>query len=109
MNASRTLLLIGLVQLFSLTGSAQADSAAPPSSSTSATQESRGTMLYDLHCSACHAKEVHWRAQRKVTNMSNLQHEVRRWNENVEARWNEADLREVIRYLNTTFYHFPTD
>lgn len=125
MTKFRLLLLPGLFCLLSLTLSAHAapdahdahgathvtDTTHTTASSATlpAAQESRGALLYDLHCSACHAKELHWRTPKKLTTLNSLQQEVRRWSDSAKTRWNEADLREVTRYLNTSYYHFPTD
>ncbi|MEN9356781.1 MAG: hypothetical protein RL695_952 [Pseudomonadota bacterium] len=68
--------------------------------------ESRGAMLYSVSCNGCHSKNLHWRAQKQVTDQTSLLREVLRWRDNAQASWSEADSKEVARYLNTTYYQF---
>lgn len=68
--------------------------------------ESRGEMLYSVSCGSCHATEVHWRAKKLATDADSLRREVLRWKTNVDAAWNDDDVNEVARYLDTAFYRF---
>ena len=68
---------------------------------------SRGELLYQTHCVACHDKQVHWRDHKIVTDWTILTAEVRRWASNVGLRWPDATVEEVVRYLNATIYRFP--
>ncbi|MEO8508380.1 MAG: cytochrome C [Betaproteobacteria bacterium] len=68
---------------------------------------SRGALLYDTHCVACHDKQVHWRDSRLATDWTSLKVEVRRWAANIGLRWPDATVDEVVRYLNSTIYRFP--
>jgi len=82
---------------------AQAQQATPPS-------ESRGELLYSVHCSECHATEVHWREKKLATTPERLVEEVQRWKNSLRLDWNEYDVNEVARYLDAAFYHFaPTN
>ena len=70
-------------------------------------EPTRGELLYTKHCVACHNARVHWRDQRLVTDWKSLRAQVRRWQGMQELRWNDADVEEVARYLNTYYYDFP--
>jgi hypothetical protein len=68
---------------------------------------SRGELLYTTHCIACHTDQVHWRDKALVTDWTSLQLQVWRWQANAKLAWNNGDVADVARYLNTLFYHFP--
>jgi len=68
--------------------------------------ESRGEMLYSLHCKSCHTSKVHWREEKLATNWLSLKAQVFRWQSNIELGWGEDEITDVTRYLNTTYYHF---
>ena len=69
--------------------------------------ETPGAVLYSTHCVACHAKDVHWRDGRLVTDWASLNAQVRRWQINGGLRWTDEDVSEVARYLNALHYRFP--
>lgn len=77
--------------------------------SSGAPATSRGALLYDTHCVACHDKQVHWRDGRLAKDWTSLTAQVRRWQANVGLRWPDATIDEVVRYLNTTIYRFPDE
>lgn len=68
---------------------------------------SRGQLLYETHCIACHSKEVHWRERKLVSDWTSLAAETRRWQANIGLRWSNDEIADVVRYLNTTIYRFP--
>lgn len=68
---------------------------------------SRGRLLYDTHCVACHNEQVHWRDKGEVTSWPTLVEQVRRWQARGGLAWDEADIREVSRFLNDTVYRLP--
>jgi mono/diheme cytochrome c family protein len=81
---------------------------ATPDETSAARAESRGEMLYSLHCGNCHAQQVHWRQNKLATNPLRLRQEVIRWKNNAAPEWNNDDLDEVTRYLDAAFYRFDT-
>jgi mono/diheme cytochrome c family protein len=91
----RTLLLLAL--LGSAAAAARAQDAAAPS---------RGRLLYETHCIACHDTQVHWRDLKQATDWASLQLQVRRWQSNIGLRWSEADIDDVAGHLNDTIYRF---
>ena len=70
---------------------------------------SRGVMLYQTHCIACHDTQVHWRERHLATDWSSLAAQVRRWQANTGQNWTDDDIDEVARYLNATIYRFPEE
>lgn len=72
-----------------------------------ALSQSRGALLYDTHCIACHTKQVHWRQRRLATDWPSLLAQVWRWQSEAALGWNDDDVMEVARYLNGEFYHLP--
>jgi len=90
-----------LPMLLALTASAVQAQAVPAPSTT------RGQMLYETHCIACHTAQVHWRDKKLATDWASLKALVRRWQASVGQGWSEADIVEVARYLNDTYYRYP--
>jgi len=68
---------------------------------------SRGELLYQTHCVACHATQIHWRARSLVTDWASLSAQVRRWQGNAGLGWTDEDIDAVVRYLNATIYRLP--
>ena len=74
----------------------------------SATDTSRGELLYSTHCIACHSAQIHWRDKKIATNWITLKEEVGRWQRTAGLGWREEDVTAVARYLNTLYYRFPS-
>ena len=68
--------------------------------------ETRGELLYSLHCKSCHTTKIHWRKEKLATNWSSLKAQVVRWQSNIGLGWDEDEITDVTRYLNITHYHF---
>jgi hypothetical protein len=68
--------------------------------------QSRGELLYDMNCIACHSEKMHWRSGKLVNDWSGLEVQVRRWQQAASLGWSDADIMEVARYLNERFYGF---
>jgi mono/diheme cytochrome c family protein len=68
----------------------------------------RGQLLYDTHCIACHNAQIHWRDQRLASDWASLREQVRQWQARARLAWPEADIVEVTRHLNDTIYRLPT-
>ncbi len=81
--------------------------AAAPIQSLDEKPRSRGALLYETHCIACHNTEVHWRDKTVVTNGDSLVSQVRRWQASIGLRWGEDDIQEVVHHLDTLYYHLP--
>jgi len=68
---------------------------------------SRGRALYEEACTSCHGKSVHDRSPRSAATPEALRDFVRRWSTATGARWSEADIDDVVIWLNQRYYHFP--
>lgn len=66
----------------------------------------RGQLLYEIHCIACHDSQMHWRDQRLASDWPGLVEQVRRWQLRANLHWSDADIVEVARHLNDTIYRF---
>ena len=67
----------------------------------------RGELLYTTHCIACHNEKIHWRDRKIATDWNSLKAQVYRWQGVAGLAWNDDDIVEVARYLNTRHYHYP--
>jgi mono/diheme cytochrome c family protein len=72
--------------------------------------QSRGELLYNMSCVACHNEKMHWRGRKLVYDWDSLEEQVRRWQQASALNWRDEDIVEVARYLNERFYGFtPTN
>jgi mono/diheme cytochrome c family protein len=103
MHTPATHCIISLVTplLLALACSAVQAQAAPGTAVT------RGQLLYDTHCIACHDAQVHWRDNKLATDWNSLKEQVRRWQIRAGQGWTDAEIVEVARYLNNAFYQYP--
>jgi len=69
--------------------------------------ESRGELLYETHCNACHTSKIHWREQKLATDWNSLKVQVRRWQDIIGLGWSEEEITDVTNYLNAVHYSFP--
>ncbi len=69
--------------------------------------ESRGELLYETHCNACHTSKIHWREQKLATDWNSLKVQVRRWQASMGLDWSEEEITDVTHYLNAVHYGFP--
>jgi hypothetical protein len=67
---------------------------------------SRGKLLYDNHCVACHTTQMHWREQRVAVDLPSLRVQVLRWQATQQLGWSDQDVDEVVRHLNDSIYRF---
>ncbi|WBY01664.1 cytochrome c [Ramlibacter tataouinensis] len=67
----------------------------------------RGALLYENHCGACHSEQMHWRAKRLARDWNSLREQVRHWQGEARLGWSEEDIDAVARHLNDTIYRFP--
>ena len=80
---------------------------APAQGAVPAPPPSRGRLLYETHCIACHNSQMHWRDGRVVRGWPGLVEQVRRWQDRARLQWSEADILEVARHLNAAIYRLP--
>lgn len=74
--------------------------------SSPARAQSRGELLYDMNCIACHSEKMHWRSAKLVNDWASLEEQVRHWQQAASLGWSDEDVMEVARYLNERFYGF---
>lgn len=72
-----------------------------------AAEVSRGQLLYDTHCLACHSEKLHWRDGRLVKDWPTLKAQVRRFQAVANLAWSDDDIAEVAGYLNRSIYRLP--
>jgi len=70
---------------------------------------SRGKLLYDNHCVACHSEKMHWRDGRLVQDWASLKSQVQRFQTAASLGWGDGDVEAVAGYLNATIYRLPRD
>lgn len=80
--------------------------AAAPASAQDLDRPTRGRLLYETHCIACHRTQVHWRDQRLARDWPALLEQVRDWQQRAHLGWSEGDIADVARHLNDTIYRF---
>jgi mono/diheme cytochrome c family protein len=85
--------------LVALSGGAVAQSA--PAADTT-----RGQLLYETHCIACHNSQMHWRDQRLARDWGGLAQQVRHWQGRANLNWSDDDVLEVVRHLNDRIYRY---
>jgi cytochrome c5 len=67
----------------------------------------RGALLYQNHCSACHSEQMHWRDKRSAHDWNSLRGQVQHWQGQARLGWSAQDIDAVTRYLNDTIYRYP--
>jgi mono/diheme cytochrome c family protein len=67
---------------------------------------SRGQLLYENQCIACHESVVHIRSNRGVKSLPELQAAVARWATYAKPSWDSEEIEEVTRYLDSRYYKF---
>lgn len=68
--------------------------------------QSRGELLYNTHCVACHSVQMHWRDNKLAVDWPTLLDQVQQWQAAAQLAWSADDVERVARYLNDTSYHF---
>jgi len=69
----------------------------------------RGRLLYENHCTSCHASTVHIRDQRKTKTPAELRAWILRWSGELKLNWREDELADVYQHLNNRYYKFPVE
>jgi tetratricopeptide (TPR) repeat protein len=68
---------------------------------------SRGQLLYETHCVACHSKKIHWRDRKLVTDWATLVAQTDRWQRNSGLGWSGEEVDAVARFLGRQVYRLP--
>ncbi len=69
--------------------------------------EDPGKALVDKHCQRCHDNSIFTRSDSIIHAYSELQARVEFCDNAAQAHMSEAQIRQVIEYLNDTYYKFP--
>jgi len=69
----------------------------------------RGRLLYENHCTNCHASTVHVRDQRKSKTPTEMRAWIMRWSGELKLNWSEDELADVYQHLNNHYYKFPVE
>ena len=69
-------------------------------------EPTRGELLYETHCLACHNTEVHWRDKEIAKDWKSLRAEVMRWQKFSSLAWTDKDIDAVTQYVNALCYHY---
>ena len=95
----RTVKTIFFASFFGLLASAA--HAAVPGDSAS------GRRLYEANCTGCHNSSVYTRPDRHVRSLDALQQQLAGCGHMVGKEFTAAQTRDLVKYLNDRFYHFP--
>lgn len=75
-----------------------------------------GQSLHDQNCQACHigmtggdGSVLYTRSQRKVRSLTSLEAQVRRCESNLQLKWFDEDIADVVDYLNHAYYKFSKE
>ena len=78
-----------------------------------AADASNGQTLYDANCTSCHVKlmggdkyAIHTRANSIILSLDSLNKRVKFCESSNGMNWNDAQIGDVVAYLNEAFYKF---
>jgi len=66
--------------------------------------DSRGELLYDNHCQACHTSVVHVRKMHRARSLTDLAYWVTHWSRKLKLMWSADEVSAVVDYLNKRYY-----
>jgi len=69
---------------------------------------SRGQMLYENHCMACHESVVFIRDNHRIQSLKALRGRVSHWASYLHLRWGKDEVEEVVTHLNNRYYKFES-
>ena len=78
----------------------------PLPKSVSPSVSSRGQMLYENHCMACHDSVVHIRGNRRTQSLPEFQARVLHWAAYLQLRWGNEEVEDVVSHLISWYYTF---
>lgn len=68
----------------------------------------RGQLLYENHCTVCHASVVHLRSDRRAQSLPEIRTWVMHWSDYLKLRWGKEEVDDVVNHLNRQFYKFES-
>jgi mono/diheme cytochrome c family protein len=63
-----------------------------------------GQILHDTYCVICHDSRVYTREERLARDYREIRAQVRRWQQNIGLKWDDADIERVSNYIASKFY-----
>ena len=66
----------------------------------------KGKQLHDAGCISCHGSDVYTRKNRRIKSVEGLIGQVKNCNNNLSRSYNSAELNDLTKYLNETYYKF---
>lgn len=76
----------------------------PPRKPIAPPTPTRGQLLYENHCTVCHASVVHLRTDRRAKSLPEIRTWVLHWSGYLKLRWDKEEVAEVVNHLNRKFY-----
>jgi mono/diheme cytochrome c family protein len=70
----------------------------------SAQDVSRGALLYETHCIACHREGLHDRRNSKVATYADLRFQVERWTAQTGRAFTASEREDLIEFLDASHY-----
>jgi len=70
--------------------------------------QARGQLLYENHCTVCHASVVHLRTDRRAQSLPEIRTGVMHWSGYLKLRWGKEEVDDVVNHLNRQFYKFES-
>ncbi|HEY5899607.1 MAG TPA: hypothetical protein VIV54_18730 [Burkholderiales bacterium] len=67
-----------------------------------------GRLLYETHCSGCHAERLHERAHSRVASLADLRREVERWTKASARHFTAAEREALVSYLDAVHYRLDS-
>ena len=68
----------------------------------------RGQMLYENHCMACHESVVFIRDKQRIQSLKALRGKVSHWASYLHVGWGKDEVEEVVSHLNSQYYKFES-
>ena len=65
-----------------------------------------GKALHDAKCISCHDTQIYTRPDHKITSLPELQAQVKQCDANLTDHMSDADIQQVVQYLNASFDKF---
>jgi len=63
-----------------------------------------GQILHDTYCVGCHDSRVYTREDRLARDDREIRAQVRRWQQNIGLKWDDADIERVSNYIAFRYY-----
>ena len=65
-----------------------------------------GQRLHSENCQKCHDDGVYKRSDRKISDMTGLNRQVKRCELSLGLTWFDEQVDDVVHYLNMNYYNF---